>query len=653
MAQTEDRKDTTTAAGEAASPGGSAVGAAAQASAPRPAQDAAPRIGVFICSCGEELAKALDLPAVQAECRKLQGVVFAGVEPYPCSRPGLAGVREVLAASGLNRVVIAGCTPRLHGRLFADACEQAGLNRWLVEFANIREHCARVHGDRTVATEKAKDLVRGAVSRVSRAKPLESVKVTPLNSVLVIGGGISGLTAAAKLVQSGHEVTLTERNGALGGNLARVPNVYPFAKSGHDVVQKAVAAMDGKVEILKSTTVSSLRGGPGRYSVSLGPAGAGSGGTKAAGEGGAGAAGAEPATANGASGAERSFGAVVVATGGDWVSIKDLLLALQKSDPTACPERGDYLRAAIDFYRKLPVFTGRVLTQAELEKELAAGSLKSIRSALFLNVLPGLPSDTRLNSLVALKNAIVLRHAQPSTEVTLVFNRIPAEYERDVLRARDHGVKLIRNEGVEPPDFTLKGVRVKAATGGGEAAGDRATGASSGTVDLDTDLVVVPTLSVPSAETRTLARVLRIPLDSSGLFVEPHVKLRPGDFAERAIFVVGACHGPATVFECLAQAGDAAARATKFLRGEVVRAPFVSHIDERVCRGCGRCAEACEWTAIEMVDLENGLKLARVDEAACTGCGVCATVCICGAPVLAPVERGQVRAMVGAMLGGR
>jgi heterodisulfide reductase subunit A len=349
-------------------------------------------------------------------------------------------------------------------------------------------------------------------------------------------------------------------------------------------------------------------------------------------------------------GAVRSFGAIVVAAGGDWVRIKDVLSAIQKYDPTACPAHGDYLRAAAEFYGKLPAFTGRVLTQAELEAELAAGTLKSVRSALFVNLSPGSQSNTRLNSLVALKNAISLRHSSPETDVTFVFDRIPSEYERDFRRARDHGVKFVRQDGVEPPDFTLKGLRVKTVS---PSAGGAAPSGSPDAVNLEADLVVTPTLSTPSAETVALAGVLRIPMDSNGLLVEPHVKLRPGDFAQRAIFVIGACHGPVTVFECLAQAGDAAARATEFLHGEIIRAPFVSDIDERVCRGCGRCAEACEWDAIEMTALENGLKLAVVDESMCTGCGVCAMVCICGAPVLAPVRREQVGATIEAMLQGR
>lgn len=679
MAETEDIKDASVAPREAAggpgggAPGGPTAGTAVAApvgaaNAARPAQDTAPRIGVFICSCGEELSRAMDLSAIQADCRALEGVVFAGVEPYPCSRPGLVGMREVIEANRLNRVVVAGCTPRLHGKVFADACEKAGLNRWLVEFANIREHCARVHSDKAPATEKAKDLVRGAVTKVRHAKPLVRIGVNPLNSVLVIGAGISGLTVAAKLVQSGHEVTLIEKSGEPGGNLNRMANVHPFARSGRDVVKKAIAAVEGKVEIMKNTTLTSLRGGPGRYAVTLGPTGsAAGGGTAPSREGGgaeggksdaSGAADTRPVGKVAAAGdGERSFGAIVVATGGEWVTIKELLVALQKATPAGCAAEDAYLHAAAEFYAKLPAFTGRVLTQAGLETELAAGSLKSVRRALFLNVAPGARPETRLNSLVALKNSVALRQASPETEVTLVFNRIPSEYERDFRRAKEHGVRFVWTKDVDAPDFTLTGVRVTAAaeTGGPPAdrGGDAGAGAPAHVLNLEADIVVVPTMSVPSAETRALAKLLRIPVDSSGFFVEPHVKLRPGDFAERALFVVGACHAPATVFECLAQAGDAAARASKFLTRTAGRAPFVSHIDERVCRGCGRCAEACEWDAIEMTTLENGLKLAKVDEAACTGCGVCATVCICGAPALAPVRREQVRAMVGAMFDGR
>jgi heterodisulfide reductase subunit A len=669
------------AAGIPQAAAGTAAVGAAMGSAGHRAQGAAPRVGVFICSCGEELSKVLDLPAVEADCRTIPGVVFASVEPYPCSRPGLAAVREVITENRLNRAVIAGCTPRLHGRLFADACEEAGLNRWLVDFANIREHCGRVHNDKAKATEKAKDLIRAAVSKVSRARPLDSIKICPLNSVLVIGGGISGLTVAAKLVLQGHEVTLAEKGDSLGGNLTKVPNVYPFNRAGSEIVQKAIAAIEGKVEILKNTTLSSLRGGPGQYAVTLstGPSpaprtDASSGDASGAAQGRA---------------SERSFGAIVVATGANWVKIKGLLLALQAAGPTACPTEDEYLSGATAFYGKLPAFTGRVLTQAEFESELAKGALKSVRSALFVNVLPGIhaaavgtgfaggrTSDTRLNSLVGLKNAIVFRHANPGTEVTFVFDRIPSEYERDFRRARDHGVKFVQRAGAEPLDFTLKGLRlrVRPAVGGGRAgevssaaggptpaAGNRAAVArlehpgsqpsDMDTVHLEADLIVIPTIAVPSAETRQLTKILRIPMDSSGLFIEPHVKLRPGDFAERAIFVIGACHGPVTVFECLAQAGEAAARATRFLQSEVVRAPFVSHIDEKVCRGCSRCAEACEWDAIEMLALENGLKLAKVDETMCTGCGVCAMICICGAPTLAPVRSDQIKAMIGAMFG--
>lgn len=588
----------------------------------------------------------IDLPELEAGCRKIPGVVFVGVEPYPCSRPGLAAVKEVIREARLERAVVAGCSPRLHGRLFAGACEEAGLNRWFVDVANIREHCSRVHTDKAGATSKAMDLVRGSVSKVCRGVPHETVKFKPVDTVLVVGGGVSGLTAAEELVRAGHKVTLIEKTAKLGGSLARVNNVYPHNVSGKEIVENAISKIAGKVEILRNTVVSSLAGGPGQYQVTL-----------SSGDG---------SSSAGAVTNEASFGAVVVATGAGWMSTRDLMGAVAHSElPAACPSTSELMPALKTLFERLPTYLGRVLTQAELEEEIENGGVKSLKRAVFLNVVPGREAGGRLHSLIALKNAITLAHARPGIELNFVFDQIPREHERDFRRARDHGVRFFKCAHKQALGFTEYGLRVAIAGEGplssasshgtvepkqrrrSSVTQDSGSDASPAeTVELKAELIVVPTLVMPPRENIELAQVLRIPVDSDGFMVEPHVKLRPGDFAERAVYAVGMCHSPVTLFESLAQAAGAAARVSRFLQCEAERAPFVSSIDEKVCRGCSRCAEACEWNAIDMSDIEIGLKLARVDPTRCTGCGVCATVCICGAPSLAPVSGEQVRVLV-------
>ncbi|MCX5801410.1 MAG: 4Fe-4S binding protein [Candidatus Eisenbacteria bacterium] len=546
-----------------------------------------PRIGVILCYCGNEIREALDFPEIETFVRALPGVVYVGAEAYPCSRPGVATLANAIKEHRLERIVIAGCTPRLHGKLVAQACESAGLNRWYVDVANVREHCSRVHKDKAGATKKAKALIGASVKKVSLSGSYEPVRATPENSVLVIGGGLSGLGVAAELASlSGSgtpDVTLIEKEEVLGGMLLRLHRPYPYGKAARDIVEERLSKIEGKVRLLKRTELVSFAGAPGRYRARLSTDGRIE---------------------------ECQFGAIVVATGADCVSLTELL----ESPPL----------------RGISTFGGRILGQIDFERELPNETLKGARSVLFLNVSASRlsHSTSRVYSLVALKNATSLKEASPGLETQFVFANVPSEMEREFHRAKNAGVTFVKCDDDANIEFVKAGLLLKDG------------------VRVSADVVVLPTFLKPRPGSDKLAELLRIPVDAHGFFVESHIKLRPGDFVERGIFVVGSCHSPATILECGTQAMAAASRISRFLGSEIVKAPLFSKIDENVCRGCSRCAEACRWDAIEMVTLDNGLKRANVDETLCTGCGVCSTVCINGAPSLAPVTQRQIKAMV-------
>jgi heterodisulfide reductase subunit A len=578
-----------------------------------------PRIGVVLCYCGNEIREALDFVQIEEYVRALPGVVYFKADAYPCSRPGIANLIKAIRKNQLERIVIAGCTPRLHGNLVAEACESAGLNRWFVDVANVREHCSRVHRDKAGATEKARALISASVRKVGLAKPYEAVRVSPKNSILVIGGGVSGSTAAAELEELNHEVTLIEKKDTLGGMLLQLAKPYPYSRTGREIIEEEISRIDGKVKILKRTELVSLRGGPGQYVAKLSTDGKTD---------------------------EQEFGAVVVATGAECVGLKELFEAPPLN--------------------RISGFGGRILTQIDLETELWNERLKSAHSVLFVDIAaPQLShSSSRVYSLVALKNAATLKKTNPELEIWFIFKEVPTDLEREFRRAKHAGVKFARVGDEKSLNFFKNGLRIKNGLGigahaayGGPVGADKDIGGGvsaspesvlspDNTLEIAADVIVLPTFLRPPNGSSKLGELLRIPVDMHGFFIEPHIKLRPGDFVEKGIFVAGSCHSPATILESIAQAIAAASRASRFVSGEIVRAPLVSKIDRKVCRGCSRCAQACRWDAIEMVTLENSLKLALVDETLCTGCGVCSTVCINGAPSLAPVSQDQIRAML-------
>jgi len=573
--------------------------------------DESPRIGVFICHCGHNIAGYLDVPALVESARALPGVVWAGDHLFTCSDAGLAEIRAAIARHRLNRVVVASCTPRTHEPLFQAACEEAGLNRYLFELVNIRDQCSWVHmNDRELATAKARDLIRMGVARAALLEPLSEAELPVQPEAAIIGGGMAGMTAALSLARRGFAVTLIEREPELGGILRHLDRLYPTMVDARELVARRVAEVreQANIEVLTSATVQAVKGYIGNYELTV---------------------------------RSRQFGlemelpvragVIIVATGAQ--EFKPFGLFGYGDDP-------------------------RVLTQQELERLLAESNLPSPISNLVMIQCVGARDEThpycgRICCLTAMKNAMRLKERDPHTEVYLLYRDIEVHgthFEDYYAQARDLGVIFTRYTPDAPPQVADGRVLVY-----DELLGMR--------LSIPYDLLVLSTPPVPAAGARELARLLKVPVDEYGFFLEAHVKLRPLDFATDGIYLCGSAHWPAHLDEAISQALGAAARATTILSREQVRSSgAVARVEESLCRGCERCAQACEFGAIEFVELERagvlyrpgpslGQKIARVNPVLCKGCGACAVVCPTGALQASHFTSRQVTTMIQAAMG--
>jgi len=589
----------------------------------------APRIGVFVCHCGHNIAGYLDVAALVQSALALPHVVSAQDSTFACSDAGLAQIRSAIAAHDLNRVVVASCTPRTHEPLFQATCEEAGLNRYLFEFVNIRDQCSWVHMDDSArATQKAKDLIRMGVARAALLEPLEETDLAVLPAAIVVGGGMAGMTAALNLARRGFAVSLVEREAELGGLLRSLDKLYPTGVAARVVVERCIAEVRSHplIEVLTSTTVREVRGYIGDYELLVHSQQLGMD-------------------------LPLQAGVVIVATGAE--ELKPTGLFGYDEDP-------------------------RVITQGELEILLATGGSQS----LFPQPQSPIPTvvmiqcvgarDTKRSycgrtcCLTAMKNAMLIKERNPGTEVHVLYRDIEVHgthFEDYYGQARELGVIFTRYTLHDPPQVLDGRVAVY----------DELLGARLG---ISFDLLVLSTPLVPRPGARELAQMLKVPVDEHGFFLEAHVKLRPLDFATDGVYLCGSAHWPAHLDETISQAYGAAARATTILSKEQIRASgVVARVDDNLCRGCERCADVCEFGAIEFVEVDGartvfanasslgGLaptssqhtsrKVAWVNPVLCKGCGACAVLCPTCAMQAAHYTDAQIKAVVQAALGGR
>jgi heterodisulfide reductase subunit A len=552
-----------------------------------------PKIGVFVCHCGSNIAGHLDVEAVAEYARTLPGVVFVQRNMYTCSDGGLTEIKVAIAEEGLDRVVVAACTPRTHEPLFRETCREEGLNPYLFEFVNIRDQCSWVHmQEAEAATQKAKDLVRMGVAKARLLQPLEEQEVPVEPAALVIGGGMIGMTAALNLANRGFEVKLVEQQPELGGLLLQLDKLYPTQDDALPLVQARVTEVSNnpRIEVFTSSSLNEVKGFVGNYDVVV----------------------------KDREGRLSSFtiGAIIVTTG-----------------------------AKVFKPEGLYSYDGeRVITQLELEERFKQGEVDADRVVMIQCVgsrSPERPYCSRICCTTAIKNALEIKAARPEAEIYILYRDTETQgtrYEAYYTRAREAGIQFIRYSLQNPPKVSKKRVVVY----------DELLAAKLG---IPYDLVVLSTPLVAREDAHELAQMLKVPVDEHGFFLEAHVKLRPLDFATDGVYVAGTARWPAHLEETITQAYGAAARSATILsKDHVTSSGVVARVNEDLCRACSRCVEICDFGAPSLVELSPGVEVARVNPVMCKGCGACASICPTGAMTAMHFTDQQVTAMVRAAL---
>ncbi|MBU1055058.1 MAG: CoB--CoM heterodisulfide reductase iron-sulfur subunit A family protein [Proteobacteria bacterium] len=552
----------------------------------------APRIGVFVCHCGVNIAGVADVSKIREYAATLDNVVFAQQSMYACSRDSQEKIIETIKEHGLNRVVVAACTPRTHEPLFQETIREAGLNRCLYEMANIRDYCTWVHAKvPEAATEKSKDLVKMAVAKARLLTPLKEEIIPVEQRGLVIGGGLSGMTAALALADQGFECVLVEKEKELGGNLK-----HHFFTLNKNDPQKLLAEIKDKVlnhpliTVCADAKVKQVKGYVGNFETSIAS---------------------EQKTS------QVSHGVIIVATGA---------VELQPDE---------YLYGKHE----------KIFTQQKLGEAIAAGSLHSseFKDVVMIQCVgsrtPERPYCSKICCGTAIKNALKIKELNPLANIYIFYKDIRTYgfYEEFYRKARNSGVVFIRYDDLHKPLITEESGELKAVVF------DPVIGKN---ILIRPSLLALSAAVVPG-ENETVSQLLKVPLNEDGFFLEAHVKLRPVDFATDGIFVCGLAHSPKTIDESISQALSAAARAAIPLAKGVVRAePIVSFVDEKKCFGCGICEYLCPYGSIK-VDNGAGLK-AHTITASCKGCGVCAARCPRMAVTMGRFTREQINAQIDA-----
>ncbi|MCP4690320.1 MAG: CoB--CoM heterodisulfide reductase iron-sulfur subunit A family protein, partial [Desulfobacterales bacterium] len=550
------------------------------------------RIGVFVCCCGTNIAGVVDVPGVVEFAKTLPGVAYAEQNLFSCAQDTQDKMTAIIKENRLNRVVVAACTPRTHEPLFQDTLTSAGLNKYLFEMANIRNHCSWVHREeKETATEKARDMVRMAVAKAAKHEPLTEPSIPVKPAGLVIGGGVAGMVASKNLAQQGYRVHLVEKSNVLGGR-ARLMRETWKGEAIQPYLSDLIASVNAEenIEVHLNAEIERVDGFVGKFTTTV---------------------------KNGEGSKALEHGAAIIASGA-----------------------GEYKPGEYAYGKDPRVLTGMEFQQKELTDPLFQNAGAVVFIQCVGSRIPERPYCSRVCCTRSIKSAMELKQTHPGLNVYVLYRDMRPYSLREALyrEARALGVKFIRYDSgpgidVDPaPEklrvrFTDLVLRRPMEIGAG---------------------ALVLAAAITPEKRNPLANLFKAPQNDDGFFMEAHVKLRPNDFATDGVFVCGLAHAPKSIDESIAQALAASARAATLLSTDTISVNgAVARVDAASCSGCGVCASICPFSAPKLSEKTG---LGEIESALCKGCGLCAASCRSGAIHLLGFESSQIFSMISASL---
>jgi heterodisulfide reductase subunit A-like polyferredoxin len=528
------------------------------------------RIGVFICHCGINIAGTVDVEKVTEAIKDQPGVVFSSHTMYTCSDASLSNIKEQIVKNRLNRIVVASCTPRTHEPIFRETLRESGLNPYLFELANIRDQCSWVHSALPEkATEKAIELVKMSIARSHNLLPLEGEKIPIHQNAVVIGGGVSGMSAALSLAEQGFDVELIEKSSHLGGNLAFINSSLEngnLDKFKTELIENVNTHRN--IDCHLNSQIDSVSGHIGEFKIKI---------TK------------DDKTK------ELTCGAIIIATGAKPSETKEFTYGSVKN----------------------------ILTQLELEAILSKKKLeKKGQTYVMIQCVGSRNSDrpycSRICCSMAIKNALAVKKEDPNAKIYILYRDIRTYGFREIYykKAREVGIVFIRYDQEKLPEVSdvngiLNTVKVESPD-------------FPESIIIEADKLILSTGIDANKDNAIISNMLKVPLNGNGFYVEAHMKLRPVDFATEGLFLCGLAHSPKMIDENISQAKAAAARAATILsKTHLEVGAQVSKVDQNKCISCMTCVKVCPYGA----PFCNYDHKAEIERAKCMGCGICASEC--------------------------